>query len=238
MTIQRMLKRCRDELGEPIVIYQARPGWRAWLLLFAILVAVLSILTMGSDAGIPVIAGAGLGLLLLFYFFFYAQIGEFLAVCERGLAAGTMTYTVGRAPFVIRYDQILQGSVVAMTHTNNLGEDVWNDFAKSRRPPSLRVFWYSQNGLYFVGPSAEDAHRGKSLVLESRNRALTPDGHTSWIVATGDEDARTVIAQMSRAAASLGLDNLPQASESVPVVKAIDSQGGLGEKLPGYIEWR
>ena len=238
MTIQRMLKRYRDELGEPIAVYQARPGWRAWLLILAILAVVLSILIMGSDAEIPMIIGAGLGLLLLFYFFFYTQIGEFLAVCERGLVAGTITYTTGRAPFVIRYDQIIQGSVVAMTHTNNLGEDIWNDFANSRRPPSLRVFWYSRNATYFVGPSAEDANRGKSLVLESRNRARTPDGRTSWIVATGKEDARTVIAQMSRAAASLGLDNLPQTSESVPVVKAIDSQGGFGEKLPGYVDWR
>lgn len=238
MRIQRMLKRYRDELGEPIAIYQARPGWKAWLLLFAVLAAGFSVLVMGSDAGAPVIIGAGVGVVLLFYFFFYTQIGEFLAVCERGFAAGTITYTVGYVPFIIRFDQIVPGTVVAMTHTKNLGEDIWNDFANSRRPPSLIVSWYSQNAIYFVGPSAEDAHRGKNLVLESRFRALTPDGHTSWIVPTGKEDARTAIAHMSRAAALLGLKGLAQASESVPVVKAIGSQGGLGEKLPGYVEWR
>lgn len=88
MRIQRMLKRYREELGEPIAIYQARPGWKAWLLLFAILAAGFSVLVMGSDAGAPIIIGAGVGVVLLFYFFFYTQIGEFLAVCERGFAAG------------------------------------------------------------------------------------------------------------------------------------------------------
>jgi hypothetical protein len=170
-----------------------------------------------------VITGIVLGWLLVF------SALEPLVVCERGLVLG-MRQHPGAPRFVVRYEQIVPGSLVPVTRAQN--------YRALTRPPgasqTLRVLTGTTQGLHFVGPEAQEATRPRTArpsLVSTAMRAI--DGRTVWFASTGRTPPSSVAAEIAQAARRLGLTHLADAAEAAPTRALTRKPADRHRLLPG-----
>ena len=230
MSVRSAARRHREELGGVVAEYWDKPTPKTigvfvgtWLL--------LSGLTLVSPGGTILLAlaptvvfGVLLGLALLY-------VGnERLLVCERGLIIGS--FAPGLRPYVIRYDQIVPGSVVPVT-----GAGRYTKETDPGGPPqsTVRRSAWTRQGVHLVGPSPKDArrHRGRfAKVLDPR--PLTFDGRWAWFAGTGSTAPEHVTVAIARAAGAAGAVELAQATASAPVRELSGNPADAARHLPGF----
>ena len=229
MGLKRFLNDHRDELGTPLSIHRAGLTLRLFLTVVApwvvgvALFLVLPWFGLWEPIAFAVVTGVILRWLLVF------SAAEPLVVCERGLMLG-MRQHPGAPRFVVRYEQIVPGSLVPVTRAQN--------YRALTRPPgapqTLRVLAGTTQGLHFVGPEAEEAIRprgARPAVPSTAMRAV--DGRTVWFASTGRTPPSTVAAEIALAARRLGLTHLADATESAPTRALTRNPADRHRLLPG-----
>ena len=229
MALRRFLDDHRDELGAPLSIHRAGLTLRLLLtvaLPWVVGVAVFLLLPwfgMWEPIAFTVVTGVILVWLVVF------SALEPLVVCEQGLMLG-MRQHPGAPRFVVRYEQIVPGSLVPVTRAQN--------YRALTRPPgqsqTLRVLTGTTQGLHFVGPEAEEATRPRTARPALRSTAMRAvDGRTVWFASTGRTPPSTVAAEIAQAARRQGLTHLVDATEAAPTRALTRSPADRHRLLPG-----
>lgn len=201
MTARWAARRHRDEVGEVIAVHSDRPGrlvvggfFLVWLV-----ASGLTLIKPGENLLLAVapavIFAIIIGLVLLY-------VGsEKLVVCERGLVIGSVA--PGLRPYVVRYEQIVPGSVVPVTGARRYGKETGsNAFPQS----TVRRNVWTGRGIHVVGPSPKEARRHNAVLAPLQDPPpLSIDGRWVWFAGTSSTPPEQVTAQIARAAGVLGL---------------------------------
>ncbi|MFQ6485729.1 hypothetical protein [Brachybacterium epidermidis] len=157
----------RDEVGEVLAVHSDRPNPLV-AGIFVLAWAVFSGLTLinpGENA--LFINGPIATFALIFGLVLLCISGERLAVCERGLVIGSVA--PGLRPYVVRYEQIVPGSVVPVTGARKYGRETGHSgFPQSTVPRSA----WTGRGVHFAGPRRR--RRGATTRCSPRCRTPTP----------------------------------------------------------------
>lgn len=229
MTARWAARRHRDEVGEVIAVHSDRPGplvvggfFLVWLV-----ASGLTLINPGENAlfiiAPIVIFAIMIGLVLLY-------VGsEKLVVCERGLVIGSVA--PGLRPYVVRYEQIVPGSVAPVTGARRYGKETGsNAFPQS----TVRRNAWTGRGIHFVGPSAKDARRHNAVLASLQDPPpLSIDGRWVWFVGTSSTPPEQVTAQIAHAASSIGLTQLAQSTAQAPVRELSGNPADASRHLPG-----
>lgn len=229
MTARSAARRHRDEVGEVLAVHADRPGpfviggfVLAWLL--------FSGLTLINPGESPVLAAAPTVIFaLLFGLVLLYVSGERLIVCERGLVLGSVA--PGLRPSVIRYEQIVPGSMVPVTGARRYAAETGTGgFPQS----TVRRSAWTRQGLHFVGPSPQEARRHNALLAPLQDPPpRSVDGRWVWFVGTGPTRPEQVTAQIAQAAGTCGAVQLAQATSAAPVRELSGNPADAARHLPG-----
>ena len=229
MALKRFLDDHRDELGAPLSIHRAGLTLRLLLAVAApwVVGVALFLVLPWFDLWTALAFAVVTGVILVWLVVFSAL--EPLFVCERGLMLG-MRQHPGAPRFVVRYEQIVPGSLVPVTRAQN--------YRALTKPPgasqTLRVLTGTTQGLHFVGPEAEEATRPRTARPALRSTAMRAvDGRTVWFASTGRTPPSTVAAEIAQAARRQGLTHLADATEAAPTRALTRSPADRHRLLPG-----
>ena len=224
MSARSALRRRADELGAPVAVHYSRPGVGTKLICVAFWLVTLSSVLVNPDPMVNAAFPAVMGVLVLGVYVLVR--GETLAVCERGLLIGSTAPFL--RPYVLRYDQIMPGSIAAITGTRriplSLGLPPMGLYRTIRSGP-----WIHQ-GIYLVGPPPLQPQfsRARKLRITSDARAWI------WFAGTGRTPPEQVSAQIAEAARRAGFHELADGTARV----APQQLDGTGERarqvLPGF----
>lgn len=229
MSVRSAARRHRDEVGDVVAVHADRPGpivvggfVLVWLLFSGLTLidpAETVLMTL-----VPTVAFALMvGLLLLYV------SAERLLVCERGLVMGSVA--PGLRPYVIRYEQIVPGSMVPVTGARRYSAETGTGgFPQS----TVRRSVWTRHGLHFVGPSPKAARRHRARLAPLQDpppRSI--DGRWVWFAGTGASRPEQVTAQIARAAGAAGAAQLAQATAAAPVRELSGNRADASRHLPG-----
>ena len=229
MSARSAARRHRDEVGEVLAVHADRPGpfvvagFVAVWLLFSGLTLLNSaeslVLTLA-----PAVVFAVLFALVLLY-----VSGERLIVCERGLVLGSVA--PGLRPSVIRYEQIVPGSLVPVTGARRYAAETGiGGFPQS----TVRRSAWTRHGIHFVGPSPKDARRHNALLAPLQDPPpRSVDRRWVWFAGTGPTPPEQVTARIAQAAGASGADPLARATAAAPVRALSGSPADAAAHLPG-----
>lgn len=230
MRMRRLLEAERDELGEALSTHRTGVSGQA-LLLIAGMWAVVTVLFVlhpfMTQAG--VIVNSAIIAVVCVVLLFVVLTAETLVVCEKGLAVGA---TIPLRPlFVIRYEQIVPGSLVPVTRAQRYAATT-----KPRgRSSSVRVDIGATQGIHFVGPEIQPATRPRTRtapLISTAPRAV--DGRVIWFASTGKTPPSAVTAQIAQAARRRGLHALADATDAAPARELTKNPADRHSLLPGY----
>lgn len=212
-----------------IAVHSDRPGLLvvgAFVLVW-MLFSGLTLINPGDSALFiigPIVTFAIIFGLILLYI-----SGERLVVCERGLVIGSVA--PGLRPYVVRYEQIVPGSLVPVTGARRYGRET----GSSAFPQSTgrRSAWTGR-GIHFVGPSPKEARRHNALLAPLQDPPpLSVDGRWVWFAGTSSTSPEKVTAQIAQAAGRIGLAQLQQATAQAPVRELSGNPSDAARHLPG-----
>lgn len=230
MSVRSEARRHRDELGGVLAEYRDKPT----PLVIGVFVAVwllFSGLTLVDPGETPLLAVAPVVVFAILFAVALLYIGnERLLVCERGLVIGS--FAPGLRPYVVRYDQIVPGSVVPVTGARRYAKET----DQGQLPFSIvRINPRTQRGVHLVGPSPRDARRHRAkFAMTLDPPPLTFDGRWAWFAGTGPTPPEQVTAQIARAAAAAGAVQLAQATAAAPVRELSGNAADAPRHLPGF----
>lgn len=229
MSVRSAARRHRDEVGEVVAVATDRPGP---LVIggFVVVWAVFSGLTLinppvdGSMAVTPAVVFAVLFALALMYI-----SGERLLVCERGLVIGSVA--PGMRPYVLRYDQIVPGSVAPVTGARRYGAET----GTGALPQStVRRNAWTRQGVHLVGPSPKQARRHRAVLAPLQDPPpRSVDGRWVWFAGTGATPPAQLTAAIARAAGASGAEQLAHATATAPVRELTGRREDAAAHLPG-----
>ncbi|ATG50965.1 hypothetical protein CFK38_05025 [Brachybacterium vulturis] len=229
MSARSAARRHQDELGAVLAVHHDRPG--PVVIGAVVLVwAIFSALTLIAPGETPVLALAPsvlfavLGIVLL-----VAISGERLVVCERGLLVGSVALWM--RPSVVRYDQIVPGSIAPVTGAQRYSRET----GTGGMPQStVRRSLWTRRGVHFVGPSASEARRKKSVLAALQDpppRSI--DGRWVWFAGVGSTAPQQVTAQIAGAAEAAGAADLARATAAAEVRELSGDPADASRHLPG-----
>lgn len=228
---RRAARRHHPEVGDVLAVHADRPGPLVvgGLVLAWLVFSGLTLIQPGETLAIaiaPTVAFAlGFGLLLLYL------SGERLIVCERGLLLGSVA--PGLRPYVVRYDQIVPGSMVPVTGARRY--DAHTGTGAAPQSTVRRSFW-TQRGIHFVGPSAKDARRHRALFAVMQDPPpRARDNRWVWFAGTGATPPEYVTAQIAEAARTGGAIHLAESTASSPVRELSGNAADASRDLPGFV---
>ena len=236
MTARRKARRHRDEVGEVLAVHSDRPGPLV-VGIFVLVWALFSGLTLinpGENA--LFIIGPIATFALIFGLILLYISGDRLVVCERGLVIGSVA--PGLRPYVIRYEQIVSGSVVPVTGARKYGRETGHSgFPQS----TVRRSAWTGRGVHFVGPSPKEARRHNALLAPLQDPPpLSIDGRWVWFAGTSSTPPEQVTARIAQAAGSLArsvgaerLAQLAHATGQAPVRELTGNPADAARQLPG-----
>ena len=229
MSVRSAARRHRDEVGKVVAVATDRPGP---LVIggFVVVWAVFSGLTLinppvdGSMAVTPAVVFAVLFALALMYI-----SGERLLVCERGLVIGSVA--PGMRPYVLRYDQIVPGSVAPVTGARRYGAETGTGaFPQS----TVRRNAWTRQGVHLVGPSPKQARRHRAVLAPLQDPPpRSVDGRWVWFAGTGATPPAQLTAAIARAAGASGTEQLAHATATAPVRELTGRREDAAAHLPG-----
>lgn len=229
MSARSAARRHREEVGDVLAVHSDGPGplviggfVLVWLLfsgLTLIKPAQSPLLT-----AVPTVTFAVLFGLVLLYI-----SGERLIVCERGLLLGSVA--PGLRPSVVRYEQIVPGSMVPVTGARRYAAETGTGgFPQS----TVRRSAWTRHGIHFVGPSPKEARRHRALLAPLQDPPpLSVDGRWVWFAGTGSTRPEQVTARIARAAEASGAVQLALATGAAPVRELGENPGNAADRLPG-----
>ncbi|MCM3662376.1 hypothetical protein M3148_15455 [Georgenia satyanarayanai] len=230
MSVRSEARRHRDELGGVVAEYWDKPT----PLVIGIFVAVwllfsgLTLINPGETLLLAVAPTVTFAFLLAVALLYVGH--ERLLVCERGLVIGS--FAPGLRPYVLRYDQIVPGSVVPVTGARR--------YARETGPggpaqSTVRRNAWTRQGLHLVGPSPKAArrHRARFAALQDPP-PRSVDGRWVWFAGTGSTPPEQVTAQIARAAGAAGAVQLAQATAAAPVRELSGNPADAARQLPGF----
>lgn len=229
MTARSAARRHREEIGEVLAVHADRPGplvvggaVAVWLLFSG-----LTLIDPPESAVLAlaptVVFGLLTGLVLLHL------SGERLIVGERGLVLGSVA--PGMRPSVIRYEQIVPGSLVPVTGARRYAAET----GTGGLPQStVRRSAWTRRGIHFVGPSPQEARRHRAVLAALQDPPpRSVDGRWVWFAGTGSTPPERVTARIVRAAEASGAGQLARASADAPVRELTGDPADAAHHLPG-----
>ncbi|MFC7375351.1 hypothetical protein ACFQRD_08780 [Brachybacterium sp. GCM10030268] len=225
----RAARRHAGELGRPLEVYADRPGT---VVVGAIVFVwlIFTGLTLINPAESPLlIAAPGIIFALLAAGILVLISGERLIVCERGLLVGSVA--PGMRPYIVRYEQIVPGSLVPVTGAGRYGRETGTGgFPQS----TVRRSAWNRQGIHFVGPSAQAARRRPALIAVLQDPPpRSVDGRWVWFAGTGRTSPETLTARIAQAAGASGAQQLARATASAPARKLSGDPAEAAAHLPG-----
>ncbi|WP_431709774.1 hypothetical protein [Glutamicibacter uratoxydans] len=223
MGVRSAVRRHQDLLGDVVAVHHDRPG-RGTVLGFISVWVALSALTLinpGETLMLSIAPAAGLFIIAVVIYVMLA--GERLVVCERGVLVGSVAPFL--RPYVIRYDQIVVGSVVPISAKISR-------FSKQTglsAMPTVRTAWWSRRGVCFAGPSAAEA-RGSLGTSAPRAQAVG----IPWLIGTR-APAEQATADIARAAEAAGFTELARQTVAAPPRALSGHAEDNPAQLPGVI---
>lgn len=229
MTARGAARRHQEEVGGIIAVHSDRPGPLV-VGLFVLVWLAMSGLTLINPPDSPVLAVIpALVFALILGGILLVVSGERLVVCERGLVIGSVA--PGLRPSVVRYEQIVPGSVVPVTGARRYGRET----GTGQLPQStVRRSAWTGRGVHFVGPSPRDARRHRAAIAALQDPPpRSVDGRWVWFAGTSSTPPEQVTAQIAQAAGAIGLDQLAQATAAAPVRELSGNPADASRHLPG-----
>lgn len=229
MRARAAARRHREELGEVLSVRSDRPGpgTIALVVLVWMIFSGLTLIAPGETVLLAVAPTVVFGVLAAALLVMIG--GERLVVCERGLLVGSVA--PGLRPSVLRYEQLVPGSVVPVTGAGRYGRETG---AGALASSTVRRSPWTRRGIHLVGPSAAEARRHRALVAPLQDPPpRSVDGRWVWFVGTGSTPPEQVTAEIARAAGTLGRDALAQATASAPVRRLSGDPADAARQLPG-----
>ncbi|AXK46144.1 hypothetical protein [Brachybacterium saurashtrense] len=229
MTARSAARRHRDEVGEVLAVHADRPG--PFVVVGVVAVWLLfSGLTLLNPAESPVLMLAPTAVFAVLCALVLVYIsGERLIVCERGLVLGS--FAPGLRPSVIRYEQIVPGSLVPVTGARRYAAET----GTGGYPQStVRRSAWTRQGVHFVGPSPKEARRHRALLAPLQDpppRSI--DGRWVWFAGTGATPPAQVTALIARAAGAAGAVELARATAAAPERALTGRPADASAHLPG-----
>lgn len=229
MSVRSAARRHREELGEVLAVASDRPGPLVIGLAVA-LWAAFSALTLIRPAETALMAlTPSLVFAVLLVLVLLLVSGERLLVCERGLVIGSVA--PGLRPYVLRYAQIVPGSVVPVTGAGRYGPET----GTGALPQStVRRSAWTRQGVHLVGPSAQEARRHRAVLAPLQDpppRSI--DGRWVWFAGTGRTPPERITAVIARAAGACGAAPLARATAAAPVRALTGRREDCAAHLPG-----
>ncbi|WP_422115664.1 hypothetical protein [Brachybacterium sp. UNK5269] len=229
MSVRSAARRHRDELGGVVAVHADRPGpfVVGGFVLVWLLFSGLTLINPGETLLMTLVPTAAfaimVGLLLLYV------SAERLLVCERGLVIGSVA--PGLRPYVIRYDQIVPGSMVPVTGARRYpAETGTGGFPQS----TVRRSAWTRRGLHFVGPDPKQARRHRAVLAPLQDPPpRSVDRRWVWFAGTGSSRPEQVAAQIAQAAGAAGAAQLAQATAAAPVRELSGNRADASRHLPG-----
>lgn len=221
--------RHRAELGERVATFSGRPTGGT-IAAFVVVWLIASGLTFINPDPNPVIAIAPAAIIGIFIATALVMLsGERLIVCQRGLIVGSVAPFL--RPYVIRYDQIVPGSVAPVTGARRYGKETGTE---SVPQSTIRRYFWTRHGVHLVGPSAAEARRSSVVLaplLDPGPRSV--DGRWIWFVGTIQDPARATRA-IAEAAGRAGLTELAQRTAAAPKRELTGVPSDAARQLPGH----
>lgn len=200
------------------------------VLAFAVVWLIGSGLTLINPDSDPVIALAPAVIMGVLIFAALLMLsGERLIVCQRGLIVGSVAPFL--RPYVLRFDQIVPGSVVPVTGARRYGRETGT---QSLPQSTIRRYFWTRRGVHLVGPSAAEARRSGALLaplLDPGPRSV--DGRWIWFIGTV-QDPATATRAIADAAARSGLTELAQRTAAAPSRELTGDPADAARQLPGH----
>lgn len=229
MSVRSAARRHRDEVGEVLAVAADRPGPLVVGGFIAVW-AVFSGLTLINPAETalmeitPTVVFAVLFALALMYI-----SGERLLVCERGLVIGSVA--PGMRPYVLRYDQIVPGSVAPVTGARRYGAETGTGaFPQS----TVRRNAWTRQGIHLVGPSPKQARRHRAVLAPLQDPPpRSVDGRWIWFAGTGATPPARITAAIAQVAGPSGAAPLARATATAPVRELTGRREDASAHLPG-----
>lgn len=197
---------------------------------FVLVWLLFSGLTLINPGESPVLAAAPAVIFALLFALVLVYVSaERLIVCERGLVLGSVA--PGLRPSVIRYEQIVPGSMVPVTRARRYSAETGTGgFPQS----TVRRSAWTGQGLHFVGPSPKEARRHNALLAPLQDPPpRSVDGRWVWFVGIGSTRPEQVTAQIAQAAGASGAVQLAQATSAAPVRELSGNPADAARHLPG-----
>lgn len=229
VSVRSEARRHRGELGAVVAGYRDRPPVLV-IGAFVALWLLFSGLTLINPGETILLAMAPTVIFAILFWVTLLYVGnERLLVCERGLVIGS--FAPGLRPYVVRYDQIVPGSVVPVTGARQYaGETGSGSLGQS----TVRRNAWTRQGVHLVGPSPKVARRHRArfaTVLDPPPRSV--DGRWVWFVGTGSTPPEQVTARIAQAAGVSGAAELARATASAPVRELSGKPADASRHLPG-----
>ena len=229
MSARSEARRHRDELGGVVAGYWDRPTPLV-IGAFVALWLLFSGLTLVNPGETTLLAVAPTVTFAILFSVALLYVGnERLLVCERGLIIGS--FAPGVRPYVVRYDQIVPGSVVPVTGARRYARETGSGgLAQS----TVRRNVWTRQGVHLVGPSPKVARRHRArfaTVQDPPPRSV--DGRWVWFAGTGSTPPEQVTAQIAQAAGVSGAVELAQTTASAPVRELSGDPADASRHLPG-----
>lgn len=226
MRIRAVARRHRAELGEVLSVHRGGPGLGT-AVAFVLVWLVFSGLTLIRPAeSALLIVAAPLAFAVIALVIWTMLAGERLAICERGLIIGSVA--PGLAPYVVRYDQIVPGSVVPLVRARRFFRETGTSTASS-----VRLGWWSREAVHLVGPSPREARRRRAVLAPMLDGApTTVDGRWPWVAGVHGP-AAPVVAQIAQAAGRSGHEALAAAASSAAPRELTGRPEDAAAQIPG-----
>lgn len=230
MSVRSETRRHREELGDVVAEYWDKPTpmtvgvfVATWLLLSG-----LTLVNPGETVLLALAPTAVFAVLVALALLYVGN--ERLVVCERGLLVGS--FAPGLRPYVIRYDQIVPGSVVPVTGARRYAKQTGGGgLAQS----TVRRSAWTRQGVHLVGPSPKVARRHRARFARLQDPPpRSVDGRWIWFAGTGSTPPGQVAAQIAKAAGAVGADQLARATAAAPVRELTGNPADAARQLPGF----
>lgn len=216
-------RRHQAELGEVVAVYHDRPGVGtiAGGLITWLLMTALTFINPGETLVLAIAPSVGLFICMCILYVMLA--GERLVVCERGVLLGSVAPFM--RPYVIRYEQMVPGSVVPISgKITRFGKQTG-----IRAMNSVRISWWARRGVSLGGPSL-----GVALGRFPAQPAETYGPGFPWLIGTR-APAEQATADIARAAGAAGFHELARATAAAPPRVLSGNSEDNPRQLPGIV---
>lgn len=213
-------RRHRAELGEILAIHHDRPGPGTVIgvILAWIVMSALTLIIPGESILLAI--APTISFLVIWVVIYIMLAGERLIVCERGLLLGSVAPFL--RPYVIRYDQIVPGSIVPISGSVRR-------YAKQTGLPGMttvRISWWSRRGVSLAGPTPAEARGRRGAARPGTTRRAMP-----WLIGTR-APAQQATADIARGAGAAGFIDLARATAAAPPRTLTGNPADASAQLP------